>query len=249
MRTRVPSPVVPSRVLPRLAHGRLAAAAAAAACVVVATAVPAAAHVTVSSPDAVAADYGKIVFRVPNESAAADTTKVTVQLPAETPFASVSTRPVPGWRVQAEPTRLPEPVQVQGATMTEAVTEVTWTAQPGSALPPGTFTEFELSVGPFPAHATTLTFPTTQTYSDGEVVRWNQPVPPGGAEPEHPAPTLAVPPATGDGHGAAVAPVAETAPAAEQGSDPFARGLGAVAVLLAAAALLWSVRSSRRARG
>jgi hypothetical protein len=45
-------------------------------------------------------------------------------------------------------------------------------------------------------------FPTVQTYADGEVVRWNQPTPDTGAEPEHPAPVLdlSAPPAE-SGHG------------------------------------------------
>jgi periplasmic copper chaperone A len=243
-----------TRPLSRALPGRLAAVAATAAGLVLAAAVPAAAHVTVSSPDAAPGDFGKLVFRVPNESDTAATTQVTVHLPADAPFASVSTRPVPGWTVEAEPTRLPEPVQVEGATMTEAVTEVTWTAQDGG-LPPGTFTEFEVAVGPFPEQTTSLMLPATQTYSDGEVVRWNQPTPAGGPEPEHPAPTLPVPAVAGTAHsahseaGAAVEPAAATTPTATDGGDRFARGLGGVAVLLAAAALLWSVRGSRRARG
>jgi periplasmic copper chaperone A len=240
MRTRSPS---------RLAPGRLAAAAAAAAGLVLATALPAAAHVTVSSPDAAPGDFGKLVFRVPNESATADTTKVTVQLPTDPPFASVSTKPIPGWTVEAEPTRLPEPVQVQGATVTEAVTEITWTANRGGGLPPQTFTEFEVSVGTFPENATTLMFPTTQTYSDGEVARWNQPMPAGGPEPDNPAPTLAVPAATGGSHTAAVTPASAVTQPATDTVDPVARGLSGLAVLLAAAALLWSVRRGRRAAG
>jgi Domain of unkown function (DUF1775) len=37
-----------------------------------------------------------------------------------------------------------------------------------------------------------VSFPATQTYSDGTVVHWDQPTPPGGAEAEYPAPTLAL---------------------------------------------------------
>ena len=38
--------------------------------------------------------------------------------------------------------------------------------------------------------ADTVSFPATQTYSDGSVVKWDQPPLPGGGEPEHPAPML-----------------------------------------------------------
>ena len=36
----------------------------------------------------------------------------------------------------------------------------------------------------------TVSFPATQTYSDGSIVKWDQPPLPGGGEPEHPAPML-----------------------------------------------------------
>ena len=37
-----------------------------------------------------------------------------------------------------------------------------------------------------------VAFPATQTYSDGTVVRWDQPPLPGGGEPEYPAPVLSL---------------------------------------------------------
>ena len=60
---------------------RLASALAAALAAVVLTAIPAAAHVTVSSPDATPGGFGKLVVRVPTESDTSSTTKVEVQLP------------------------------------------------------------------------------------------------------------------------------------------------------------------------
>jgi periplasmic copper chaperone A len=217
---------------------RLAAAAAAAAGLVLVTGIPASAHVTVSSPDAEPGGFAKLVFSVPNESDTADTTRLQVQLPTDTPLASVSTMPVPGWSVQAEPTKLPEPVKVEGATVTEAVTTVTWTAQDGAALKPGEFGEFALSVGPLPEGVDALSLPATQTYSDGEVVRWNQPVRPGAAEPEHPAPTLELAAADAE-------EVATSAPATDS-SDNTARILSGVAVLLGAIALLVALRPRPR---
>ena len=49
--------------------------------VLVLSATPASAHVTVSSPDASAGGFGKLVFRVPTESETAATTKIRITLP------------------------------------------------------------------------------------------------------------------------------------------------------------------------
>jgi uncharacterized protein YcnI len=66
------------------------------AALTLALAVPAAAHVTVNPNTAVQGGYTKVTFRVPNESDAASTTKVEVNLPLDAPFASVSLKPVAG---------------------------------------------------------------------------------------------------------------------------------------------------------
>jgi periplasmic copper chaperone A len=245
-----------------LSTRRVAAAFAGAAGLVLLAAMPASAHVTVSSPDAAPGGFGKLVFRVPNESDTATTTKLQVQLPTDTPFASVSTKPMPGWTVDAEPTKLPEPVDVNGATVTEAVTSVTWTAQSGGGIAPDQFDEFEISVGPFPEDVEAMSFPATQTYDDGEVVRWSQPVDPDASEaeePEHPAPALELASAgetAHDGHGAGGAqqpevtePVSSTSAASSSDSDTVARTLGGIAVVLAAVALARSLLAGRRTRG
>ena len=77
-----------------------------------------------------------------------------------------------------------------GFTLTKAVSTVTWTAAEGQGVAPGEFNEFELSVGPFPKGADPIVMPAAQTYSDGEVVQWDEPTPASGDEPEHPVPTL-----------------------------------------------------------
>jgi len=211
-------------------RSRVAGVAAAAAALVVATALPASAHVTVSSPDAAPGGFGKLVLRVPTESATASTTRLTSH-----PFADVATQPVPGWRVSTTLRRLSKPVTTDdGFTLTRAVGTVTWTAV-GAGLAPGQFQEFALSVGPFPDTPGTVVLPTTQTYSDGTVVRWDQPTPQGGKEPEHPAPTLEVTSATA---------AQDRAPAAA--SDSLARWLGAAGLVLGGVALGVAVGSGRR---
>lgn len=203
------------------------------------TALPASAHVTVSSPDASPGGFGKLVFRVPTESEKASTTKLTVELPKATPFAFVSTKPHPGWKVTTTDRELDKPVKAEGFTLTKAVGTVTWTAAPGQGLGPGQFDEFELSVGPFPKNAGSLAMPATQTYSDGQVVRWNQPTPASGEEPEHPAPTL-------DVQAAAAASTTSQPSMAEDSSDDLARWLGAGGLLLGALALVAAVMLGRR---
>jgi uncharacterized protein YcnI len=146
------------------------------------------AHVSVSSTDAAPGGFGKLVFRVPSESETANTTSITVNLPADTPFPFVSVQAVPGWTAETVTTEFAEPVEAGDFTLTDAITSVTWTAD-GDGLAPHEFAEFALSVGPIP-DVDQLMFPTTQTYSDGEVVEWAEPTVEGEEEPERPAPVL-----------------------------------------------------------
>ena len=176
---------MPSAVLSR---GTLAAA----ATVVLVLAVPlaASAHVRVYPKQAVAgADDTLLTFSVPTESATATTTRVVIDLPTATPFGDVSYQPVTGWSATVVTGKLPRPAKVDGTTVTEAPTRVIWTADPGTKLSGGQFQDFTLTVGPMPDTGQ-VAFPTTQTYSDGKVVRWSQATPAGGEEPDLPAPVL-----------------------------------------------------------
>ena len=215
----------------------------------------ASAHVTVNPAEAAVGGFTKLTFRVPNESPTAGTVAVTVDLPADHPFAYVSVKQVPGWSVVPTTSTLPAPVTEGDLTIKEAVTSVTWTADPGTMIGPGEFAEFDISAGPVP-DTETLEFPATQTYNDGEVVQWNEPTPASGEEPEHPAPTLTVGPADGSEHGAtdpaaASTPVTEPSVSAvaattSSGSDSTATILAAVSLVLAAAALVVAAVARRR---
>lgn len=231
-------------------HARWAATCVAAVgALLLVAALPAAAHVSVSSPDAAPGGFGKIVFRVPTESESASTTKVEVTLPMDTPFAFVSTKPLPGWTVEATERTLDEPMEVHGSTLTKAVATVTWTAVGKDVgIKPGEFDEFELSAGPFPEDVAELAMPATQTYSDGAVVKWDEVVAAGAEEPEHPAPTLSLAAAEATGATETVAQAESTEAAAATGdsSDAPARWLAGAAVLLAAAALLVALLGMRR---
>ncbi|MPQ98407.1 DUF1775 domain-containing protein [Modestobacter sp. I12A-02628] len=232
---------------PHRPTARLGVVALAAATALVGGAGVASAHVTVSSPDAVAEGYGKLVFRVPNESDTASTVSLQIQLPTSDPLASVSIEPVPGWTATATDTPLDPPVTTRdGDTLSSAVSVVSFTADPGGGIAPGQFQEFALSAGPFP-DTDTMTFNVVQTYSDGTEAAWIEPTVEGQEEPESPAPVLTLG-AAGDGHGgtASSTPAAAATPAAD-GDDTTATvalvlgGLGLVAGL-AGLALGWSGR-------
>lgn len=207
----------------------------------------ASAHVTVNPSDATAGSYAKLTFRVPVESDTASTVSVQVSLPTDHPFASVSLQPVPGWTATTKTTTFDPPLQTGKFNLTEAVSSITWTADDGVGVKPGQFQEFSISVGPVPDVAS-MTFPATQTYSDGSVVNWDQ-VAADGQERhdlDHPAPTLTI----------AQAGASESAPAATgtaATNDTTAQILAAVALVIAAIALVvaalgWRRRGPKAAR-
>ncbi|GAB3083559.1 hypothetical protein GCM10027054_02000 [Isoptericola nanjingensis] len=229
------TPVITRALRPR----RLVGAAALALPALVLGATAASAHVTVTPDAAEAGSYATLTFKVPNESAEASTTAVQVDLPTDTPFTSVSVEPVPGWTAKVTQAPLPEPVEVHGTTVTEAPASIEWTADDADAgIAPGEFLRFTVSAGAVPDGVEEIVLPATQTYSDGEVVAWDQEAS-GDAEPELPAPVLQVVPAAEDGgHGAASAAGAGDA-ATDAHTDAAAEdgGSGTLPLALGAAGL------------
>lgn len=207
------------------------------------------AHVHVSADSTASGSFSALTFRVPNESDTTSTVKVSVDLPQDTPLLYVSTKPVPGWTATTTEAPLPKPVESSGTTITKAIRTVTWTADKASAIGPGQYQEFAISAGPLPAEGT-LELPATQTYSDGKIVKWDEPAPEGGAEPEHPAPALVLTAAAGDEHAQASTPAQPEASAqmtkTAASSDSAARGLAGGALAVALAALLTAIVSFRR---
>jgi len=171
------------------------------------------AHVHASSDNTVRGAMAIVTFQVPNESnAGAATTALTVTLPN---VASVGTETLPGWAAKLD-----------RDVASGSVRSVTWTAAPNGGIPADQFALFRISVQ-LP-DTDTVSFPATQTYSDGSIVKWDQPPLPDGGEPEHPAPmlSLAAPP----NH--AVAPEQS-----KSGDDNTARVLGGAALLVGALAI------------
>jgi len=196
---------------------------------VFAFAAPASAHVTVNPTTATQGGYTKVTFRVPDEKDTANTVKLEVTLPEDTPIASVSVKPLPGWTVVPQTTKLKTPIKSDDGDVTEAVTKITWTADPSGVIKPGQFQEFDVSLGPLPK-VNQIVFKALQYYSDGDIVRWIEEPSAGAAEPEHPAPTLKLTAANaapaGDADGDAAGPTTAAADTSAGGDKSSSGGLG-----------------------
>jgi uncharacterized protein YcnI len=183
---------------------------------------PAWAHVHASTDDAVRGATAIVTFQVPNESGTgAATTALNVTLPD---VASALTETMPGWTAKLD-----------RDTASGTVHSVTWTANPNGGIGVNQFALFRISVQ-LP-DTETVSFPATQTYSDGSIVKWDQPPLPGGGEPEHPAPmlTLTAGPVTHEHHPPSGAPQHHGgSPGPNSPSDNTARLLAGAALVIGA---------------
>ncbi|MEU9155135.1 YcnI family protein [Streptomyces sp. NPDC048417] len=220
------------------------------AAAVLAAAGVASAHVTVH-PESYAkgATDGVLTFRVPNEEDTASTTKVQVFLPTDHPVLGVLVSPRDGWTAKVTNTKLKTPVKTDDGTITDAVSEITWT---GGKIGAGQFEDFDVAFGQLPEDADQLAFKTLQTYSDGKVVRWIEEAESGGEEPENPAPMLKL--TAGDDATASTAPATEssakaTTTASADAGDSTARGLGIAGLIVGVLGLAAATFAFGRTRG
>ena len=186
------------------------------------------AHVQASSDDAVRGSTALVTFQVPNESTTgAATTALTIDL---SNVSAVQAESQPGWTAKLD-----------RDAASGRVRSVTWTAAPNGGIAVDEFGVFRISAK-LP-DADTVSFPATQTYADRAVVKWDQPPAPGGPEPEHPAPTLALtagqaqPPTHQMAPTSSAAPTATATPLPPQPRTPAdntARVLAGAALLLGA---------------
>lgn len=241
---------------PSRLQGRAATVAALAGSAVLLAAVPAFAHVTVQPSTAAKGSYSTVNLKVPNEEDSASTVKVEVFLPTDHPIASVSVQPVPGWTAQVATSKLATPLKTDDGTVTQAVSEITWS---GGKIAPGQFQQFPVSFGPLPDNTGALSFKTLQTYDNGDVVRWIDLPEAGQPEPEHPAPTLVLTAAAPTGASGASgtpagAPAADTKAAAQQAAattsgdstDDTARALGIAGIAAGLLGVGFGVFAGRR---
>jgi uncharacterized protein YcnI len=213
------------------------------AAVVLGVATPAFAHVTVQPSEAEKGGFATVAFQVPNERDDASTVKLEVTFPADHPTPFVSTQPVEGWTVQVEKSKLANPIEGEGESITEAVSKITWS---GGSIEPGTFQRFPVSMGPLPKTAR-LEFKSVQTYSDGEQVRWIETATPGGEEPERPAPTLTLVKATASDTTATTTPAVPSNVATSSDVDS-AKTVGIIGIVLGALGLIVAIVALVRKR-
>lgn len=214
----------------------------------------ASAHVTTNPSTAAQGSYTTVNFTTPSEEDNASTVSLQVVFPADHPIAEASVQPVPGWTVKVDTAKLATPITTDDGPVTEAVSAITWTGK----LDPGQFQQFAVSMGPLPTDTDQLVFKALQTYSNGDIVRWIDPTPAGGPEPEHPAPTLTLTPAadmmaaggTGaDGMGTPGMPPADAPPASTDGGSTPALVLGIVGAVLGLIGAVAGGLALRRNRG
>jgi len=222
---------------------------------------PAFAHVTISPDSAPKGSDALLSFVVPNEMDNATTTKVEVQFPAENPIAEALLQAVPGWTGAVKSASVSPPISTDDGTFNERVDTVTWTANSGTkGIAVGDFQAFSVSV--HLPDADSLTFPTIQTYSNGQQTKWIETTPPGGQEPENPAPELTL--TAGSAETPTTSSTPTTAGNANNGGQALPKNIatksdvdsakntaivgiviGALGVILAAIALVLSARKGR----
>lgn len=204
----------------------------------------ASAHVTVSPAEVPADGFVRFTLNVPNELDNASTVKVSVQLPPGLTF--VQFQPKPGWTRTVTMVKLDKPITIEGETINETIGTVTWS---GGKIGPGEFDQFGVSAHMPNSEGKALTFPATQTYSNGEVVRWI-----GASDADEPAPQMMLTAADGDHHGAATGSTGSgsgAAPAAAHSDSTrtnVALGAGILGLLLGLMAVGIAVRSAARKR-
>jgi uncharacterized protein YcnI len=197
---------------------------------------PALAHVTINPDEATKGGFSAVTFRVPNERPDSGTIQLEVEFPAEYPIANVSVQPKPGWTYSVEKAPVSEPTEAHGEEITESVSRIIWT---GGRIGPGEFDEFGVSMGPLPEDTDQLVFPAIQTYESGEVVRWIEETPPGGEEPEHPAPVLKL--VEGDEHGGGGDEEAADVDVGGDDEDDDSNTLAVVALVVGAVGLVTAI--------
>ena len=230
---------------------RIVLAAILAAAILCALAAPAAAHVSVDPASAPKGATAKLSFLVPNEEPTKRVTRLQVLFPTppDTPIATVTVEQKPGWTARVRTQNLAQPIVTDDGSVTRVVREIEWTANTvADGIAANHFGEFTVAADGLPDDENEVVFKAVQTYSDASVVRWIDPVTPGGPEAEHPTPILeltepvgATTPSTSEPPSGNVAIVAAA-------NDDSARALGIIGIALGAVALLFATAALMRRR-
>jgi|GEM_PF-4531659 Domain of unkown function (DUF1775). len=136
------------------------------------------AHVEIAPESKLSAD-GTITatLTVPNECVKSETTSLDLNFPTTPVVTKLTVAPVVGWTSK-----------VDQVTATGAVTKMTLVG----SLTGADEKTFALTFAGVPAGTDSIKFTALQNCANGDVIRWVEPTPVGGAEPEFPAPVLDV---------------------------------------------------------
>ena len=140
----------------------------------------ASAHVTVDPPSEPQGGTVKLSFLAPNEEAPATVTEVQIffPVPPATPIATVTVEPKPGWTFHITNLTLAKPLVTDDGSFPTIVSEIDWKANtPADAIGAHEFGEFTIDADSLPSSGTQVVFKAIQTYSNGDIVRWIEPVP------------------------------------------------------------------------
>jgi uncharacterized protein len=139
---------------------------------------PAFAHVEIEREGQVGSDGTvEATLTVPNERDDAGTVSVELVFPDAPALRDVEAGAAAGWTATVEKNDAGD------------VESVTWTGGPVTGEEE---VELPLSLGPVPQDIEEIDFDAVQVYDDGDEVRWIEPTPEGGEEPEHPQPVLLI---------------------------------------------------------
>jgi uncharacterized protein YcnI len=133
-----------------------------------------------------------LTFHVPNERTTASTRGITFFFPTDHPLLGVSTGRQHGFTPKVSTAQLAKAVPAPGGSVSEVVRSIEFS---GGHLSGQEKRAFTFHVDQLPSDTRTLTFKVLQKYSSGETVSWIEVAADGAAEPEHPAPVLALGPA------------------------------------------------------
>jgi periplasmic copper chaperone A len=180
-------------------RARLFTLPAVAAGAVVLMAGPAAAHIEPTEESIPAGAFGDVTLVVPHGCEESPTRQLSVQIPEG--VLNVTPQVHPGWTVDAPTEQLADPItDEEGEEITERVSQVTFTAQPGNELQPNLRDSFTIGFKAPDTPGEMLFFKTVQTCVEGETA-WIEEFSGDGEEPEHPAPAMEITEATGDERG------------------------------------------------
>lgn len=209
----------------------------------VAAPISASAHVTVDSTSAAAGSYSVLTFAVSHGCEGSATTAVTIDIPED--ITSVTPTVNPNWNVAKVPADGAEPLADSHGNPSEGRTgQIVYTAK--APLPDGVRDTFALSVRlPEDAAGSTLAFPVLQTCEVGET-RWDEVPLEGQAEPEHPAPSIAVTTATVAAHGHSDVETEAAGTEAPASGDVLARSLGTAGLAVGAVGIVLAVTARRK---